>query len=369
MSTEIDSKWANLKQHILSNAVTNYKENQPIIIFCAGDRGLHARFTLRDLGYKIIAFCDNSPLKQGTIFHGLKVLGPKEVQLHKEAFVVVAIETLETQKIIQAQLQDLGVPASSIGAFVYPPLMARIDSVYQSMLADEKSKNVLYHYLMAHFEQNGRHFRSICEDRQYFCLDFLKRRSADGEVFIDAGAYNGDTLEAFVNETNGVFERIVSFEPTADLYIRLKERAASLSSRWSIPESKLSIVFGGVGEFDCLMPLVMKDTDPNGAGNSFYDIAERTGDLVPIYSIDSYLNGSKVTFIKADIEGFELNMLKGAKSTIISHKPDLSICMYHKASDIYEIPEYIKSLVPEYKLYLRHHLYDYSETVLYCSIL
>jgi FkbM family methyltransferase len=343
--------------------------NTKIIVFCAGDRGKYALFTLRDRGYNVVAFCDNSKIKQGTVFHGLQVLAPEELELYPDSLVVVAIETKVMQESIIKQLKNMKRKSVSIGDVVYPDVINRIDAVYRTLLTDEKSRSVLYHYMKAHFEQDARHFEPAAEDRQYFCLDLLGKRPPEGEVFIDAGAYNGDTLEAFVNETNGIFERVISFEPTPQLFKLLTLNASRLSKDRNIPQSKFSMVFGGVGEFDCEMELIMKDSDPNGAGNSFYDIAERNGDMVPIYSIDSYLKGSKATYIKADIEGFELNMLKGAQKTITRYKPDLAICVYHKTGDIYEIPEYINSIVPEYKMYLRHHHHDYSETVLYCSIL
>ena len=52
-------------------------------------------------------------------------------------------------------------------------------------------------------------------------------------------------------------------------------------------------------------------------------------------------------------------------NTIQRDKPKLAICIYHKPEDMTEIPLYIKSLVPEYKLYIRHHSNRYGETVLY----
>ena len=83
--------------------------------------------------------------------------------------------------------------------------------------------------------------------------------------------------------------------------------------------------------------------------------------------IDSVING-KVTFIKMDIEGAELNALKGAEKTIIRNKPKLAICIYHKPEDMWQIPRYIDSLVPEYKFYIRHFGMRYAGTILYCSV-
>ena len=69
--------------------------------------------------------------------------------------------------------------------------------------------------------------------------------------------------------------------------------------------------------------------------------------------------------IKLDIEGAELEALKGARETILRHKPKLAICIYNKPEDMIDIPLYIKELVPEYKLYVRHYTNTNDETVLY----
>jgi hypothetical protein len=78
----------------------------------------------------------------------------------------------------------------------------------------------------------------------------------------------------------------------------------------------------------------------------------------------------KVTFIKADIEGAEMEMLKGAKETILKNKPKLAICIYHSDEDMLQIAEWIHNIVPEYKLYVRMHgKYPAGyETVLYAHI-
>ncbi len=50
-----------------------------------------------------------------------------------------------------------------------------------------------------------------------------------------------------------------------------------------------------------------------------------------------------------DIEGAELEALKGAREIIVRDRPKLAISIYHNAEDYVEISAYIKSLVPDYK--------------------
>jgi len=66
-----------------------------------------------------------------------------------------------------------------------------------------------------------------------------------------------------------------------------------------------------------------------------------------------------------DVEGSEMEALQGAKQTILKYKPRLAISIYHKPEDLLDISSYILSLVPDYKLYVRHFSTSESDTVLY----
>ncbi len=73
----------------------------------------------------------------------------------------------------------------------------------------------------------------------------------------------------------------------------------------------------------------------------------------------------KVSFIKMDVEGSEMNALIGASKTIRRDHPRLAICIYHKEIDFIKLSSYILQLYPEYKLYIRHYTSYIWETVLY----
>lgn len=85
---------------------------------------------------------------------------------------------------------------------------------------------------------------------------------------------------------------------------------------------------------------------------------------ISVVAMDSIIK-EKVTYIKLDIEGAELEALKGAQEIIKRDKPKLAICIYHKKEDMVEIPYFIKQLVPEYRLFIRHYSNNECETVLY----
>jgi len=73
----------------------------------------------------------------------------------------------------------------------------------------------------------------------------------------------------------------------------------------------------------------------------------------------------KVNTIKMDIEGSEIEAIKGAKETILRYCPKLQICVYHKMDDLWNIPLLIRSINPKYKFYLGHHSQNIFDTLLY----
>jgi FkbM family methyltransferase len=73
----------------------------------------------------------------------------------------------------------------------------------------------------------------------------------------------------------------------------------------------------------------------------------------------------RVDFIKFDIEGAELNALRGAESALRRFRPRLAIAAYHRADDLATIPEYLSSLDVGYRFRLGHPTMHSEETVLF----
>lgn len=117
------------------------------------------------------------------------------------------------------------------------------------------------------------------------------------------------------------------------------------------------------------MACTFVDDSPLRHGLAAAPAREAPGDerlSAPVLSLDQYLEGRPVTFIKADVEGMEMELLRGAQATIRRCKPKMALCIYHYPSDLYEVAEYVRGLVPEYKLSLRQHAPILGDYVLYC---
>jgi len=79
------------------------------------------------------------------------------------------------------------------------------------------------------------------------------------------------------------------------------------------------------------------------------------GSCVSVTTIDKlfYDQGKRITYLKADLEGSEIEMLKGASKTIREYKPKIAITTYHKKDDHIKIMNSLKKMNPSYNFSLR----------------
>ena len=89
---------------------------------------------------------------------------------------------------------------------------------------------------------------------------------------------------------------------------------------------------------------------------------------IKIITIDKYVknNNLNIGLIKTDVEGFEPQLLEGAKETICTQKPVLLISIYHNMHDMFEIKPMIESwnLGYKFKIIKCHNTKFLHETML-----
>ncbi|MGA2405361.1 MAG: FkbM family methyltransferase [Bacteroidales bacterium] len=226
----------------------------------------------------------------------------------------------------------------------------KFEAVYHS-LSDEQSKKTYIGFINTKITHNSDLLGTFNKD-QYFCEDIVKL--SNNEVFVDGGAFTGDTLLPFIEKTNGRFYKYYAFEPDAENASKLKDliKGIDISGIASIQKGLWS------------KPEILRFS---GDGIDSGSISEYGDKEILVDSIDNLCPDA--TFIKMDIEGAELEALKGAAETIKKNQPKLAICIYHRPEHLFEVPIYIKSLCLEYKFYIRQHRQEISgELVLYAII-
>lgn len=79
------------------------------------------------------------------------------------------------------------------------------------ILEDTESKRILLKLLRSYFSNTFEQINNydICSEKQGYA-DIIKL--ADKEAFINCGAYNGDTIRSFLEESKGLFNEIHAFE-------------------------------------------------------------------------------------------------------------------------------------------------------------
>lgn len=197
------------------------------------------------------------------------------------------------------------------------------------------------------------------EDYYYFNNDVISL--CQNEVYVDVGAFDGDTVHTFVQaceQERVAYRRIIALEPDPQCFGAMLKNTTGISrischrlGLWS-ESRKLRFTTSG-----------------NALHDQAASISSRGDSEIQVVALDDFLAGEKVTFIKMDPGGNVIpEVIRGAARTIVQHKPKLAIGAYHAVESIYEIPLLVNRICPEYRLYLRHNTYHPCDTDLYATI-
>ncbi|WP_405199445.1 FkbM family methyltransferase [Christiangramia sp. LLG6405-1] len=150
--------------------------------------------------------------------------------------------------------------------------------------------------------------------------EFYKIRPNDN--IIDAGAFNG--ILSLVYSEKAKYGNIFSFEPDRK-NLKVIEENFNLNN---FPNN-INLINKGLWSETCKVNFF---EDGSVASSSFYKAEHAVEVKIPVITIDDFIsemNITDVSFIKMDVEGAELNILKGARQTLLNLNPNLSIATYH----------------------------------------
>lgn len=338
------------------------EENDTVILFGAGGMGTRTLPPLR-VEQAIAALCDNDKNKIGTMIEGLPCVSSDQLLKYPRVFALVSAARFYVS--IHQQLDQMGIHHCSLDAYVVRRHWHEFEAVFNSL--DSESQRVYAGILLCRVSGNVSEAENYFCGNQYFALPKFDDLTSRKGTFVDCGAFVGDTVEGMVKHALGTVPAIYAFEPNDRNYAALRKRISFLSDIWAIEPGKIVCEKMGIGKKRETLSFVAGDR--HSTTQITHD-SEAVGN-VEIIGLDEYLKGAgnpNIEFIKADIESYEWDMLHGAKETIRRCKPQLAICIYHNAYDLFRIPQYLRRLVPEYRIAIRHHGVMETETVLYCAL-
>ena len=313
-----------------------------------------------------IVFVDDTPQKQGKLIDGVLVLSVEEFlkrTKRAENYVLyIGIWNLKFDFVAkQQELSAIGlkclpftraVLVNNASLMFFEPRAKLLQKLsrykkYASQLADDESRRALEGHLA--FRQSG-DFSDLVVDQNRFPV-FLSRALCDNISYVDAGAYDGDTVADFITYSRGKFRQIIALEPDPNNFSHLQMRVEGyLDNRIMIMNVALSATCGEVS--------FMATGDMNAALCEFGNIKARGIQWEDIKVCSP-------AYYKLDIEGEEPAVICAAAKSIAQNQPLLSISVYHAPDDFLSIASTLLSLDVGYRLYLRCHEKEGADLMLY----
>lgn len=340
-----------------------------IILFGASHLGKYVLQGLEEAGIRPIAFADNNQQLWDTELDGIRVLSPSAASKRyrdSACFVV----TIYNGSAARRQLESLGckyvapfVPLFWKHPDIFTPnhgidlphrLRAFKDEILDcnDILADQKSQAELAGQIQWRYWLDYDSLAPALNPAQtYFPTDLIT--PAEDEVFVDCGSFEGDTLPPFLTNWKNRFKHIFAVEPDPENRAALQARKVAL----------------GMTDRVTVIPYAVGDRSGRVSFSLTGTMASRMNEAgefsVECRKLDDISWEFDPTYIKMDIEAAEPQALRGASNLLRKHRPILAICTYHRSQHLWQIPNLIHSIAPEYRLFLRRYAEECWEGVCY----
>jgi FkbM family methyltransferase len=354
------------------------------VIFGAGHLGRKVAHALRRHGVEPLAFADSNSQMWGRSVDGITVRSPGDAAAEwgQRAAFVISIwpsRASDTYADRKAHLEELGCakvipylslfwtdPAAYLPHFSLDAphsILAEADLIRRcaGLWADEASAEAFLGILSWRLLADFGGIPKQSSHEQYFPDDLYQIQAND--VFVDCGAFDGDTIRAIAQRLHGTPCRIFALEPDPQNYAALQSYLAKLGDRgksvtalpYAVGRRRETLKFSATG------------------GDNAFITAEGSVSVEAV-SLDGLLADESPSLIKMDIEGFELEALAGAQQVIRRCLPIMAITVYHLCDHLWKVPlsiataadpQFDTSATADYSFFLRSYQTEFWETVCY----
>ena len=335
---------------------------KPVVLYGTGDGADKVLARLAETGVPVSGIFASDEFVRGQQFHGFTVQAYSELMVLQKKVIVLIAFASELPDVMErfyklASVHETYAPhvpvfsgEETVTAAWIKKYERELQTVYERLALSGKLS-----YLQACTTNRTEDLRTI--------FSFGRE-----ETYLDLGAYNGDTVQEFLQLTHGRYKKIIALEPDPKNFKKLTD---------FVRQNELKHI-------TCLQAGVWNDCgslELNGKGgrqSTFWE-ADRSGfatqnlsqtcsmkkkvkkQQVNVVSVDAVLGNDHADYMKFDVEGVEKEALEGAAGHLAPDGngalPKLLVAAYHHDEDLFALPLLLWKLQPEYKIYLRKHPY------------
>lgn len=350
---------------------------QPVVLYGTGDGADKVLARLAETGVPVSGIFASDGFVRGQQFHGFTVRTYSELLALREKVIVLIAFASELPDVLErfyklASVHETYAPhvpvfsgEETVTAAWIKKYERELQTVYER-LADAVSRETFASVL--NYKLSGRlSYLQACTTNRAEDLRTIFSFGGE-ETYLDLGAYNGDTVQEFLQLTRGRYKKIVALEPDKKNFKKLTD---------FVRQNELKHI-------TCLQAGVWNDCGSleltgNGGRQSTFWEADRSGfatqplsqtcsmkkkikkQQVTVVSVDAVLGNDRADYMKFDVEGVEKEALEGAAGHLVPDGngtlPKLLVAAYHHDEDLFALPMLLWKLQPEYKIYLRKHPY------------
>lgn len=343
--------------------------NTALLLFGAGRLGRWMADRLKAAGIPFEGFCDNNSKLWETEIDGAPVYSAQQA-LDRFGARALFVVTVYTKTPVKAQLDGMGARSISFPSFawLYPQTLLPHGALDLPHNTSACPNDIMAATELWHDEFSKQEFMaqvcwrlSLNDDllpnylpaaETYFPMELFE--FGPNETLVDCGAFDGDSLEAFLSRTQDKSPRLIPIEADPFNFAKLQDHVRAIPG---LPQDTVRAVQGAVGSTRSKLRFDATGTAGSSVGQGSIE--------VDVYPLDELLRDETPTFIKMDIEGAEYDALLGATETIRRHEPVLAICLYHTYNHLWQIPLFLASLSANYRFFLRRYSDECWEQVCY----